>query len=353
MPLPKFSAFASVVNVSVPRFGFSNPRSSMADLRLFTNGSHARGVKTFAMIAMAGALAISGWVWNRFESAKPSAVEIIEEVVFTPVSQLKGKDIALVNLLCGDELPGSDFLEKRNAFAELDRMARQAKAETERHYRKFQTHPEEYNDSEAYFRMLCLVTVLQQDFGVGYSPNRARPSDRVIEPNETFFADSRDIFLHGLLQGKRTGTCASLPVLYIAVGRRLGYPLKLVAAKNHLFVRWEDTRERLNIEATTQGLTTFNDDYYRRWPFPMTPEEERTERYLISLSPAEELSVFLSLRTQCLLAAQRWNEALSSQEKVCRLAPYSFSQREILEHVRNQTNVLKRRNQNHQTALNL
>ena len=29
------------------------------------------------------------------------------------------------------------------------------------------------------------------------------------------------------------GTCSSLPVLQVAVGRRLGYPLKLVTTKGH------------------------------------------------------------------------------------------------------------------------
>ena len=270
-----------------------------------------------------------------------------------PAGDLKQREIGMMNLTCATDLPGCEGVEMRAALAELDRIARKVKAETGRFLNKFRERPEEFNYSETYFRMLCLVTVLQQDFGVGYSPNRVRPSEGSIEPNETFFADSRDIFLHGLLGPNRSGTCASLPVLYIAVGRRLGYPLKLVAAKNHLFVRWEDARERLNIEATTQGLTTFDDDYYRRWPFPMTPEEERTERYLISFGPAEELSVFLSLRTQCLLAAGRFAEALSCQEKVCRLAPHSTSQREILEYAKNQARQQTKSRVNKQTMLNL
>ena len=33
----------------------------------------------------------------------------------------------------------------------------------------------------------------------------------------------------------------------MAVGRRLGYPLKLVTTKGHLFVRWEGAGERFNI----------------------------------------------------------------------------------------------------------
>lgn len=62
---------------------------------------------------------------------------------------------------------------------------------------------------------------------------------------------------------RRTGTCASLPVLYAAVGRRLECPLKLVTARNHFFVRWDGAGERLNIKATTEGVTTFEDEYYR------------------------------------------------------------------------------------------
>lgn len=244
--------------------------------------------------------------------------------------ELEQVSIEWMNLMCATGLPGSDLADAGTASAALDRMARQVKTETERHHHKFQTNPEEFNHSEAYYRMLCLVTVLQQDFSVRYSPNRARPSDGPIEPNDTFFADSRDIFLHGLLGPERTGTCASMPVLYVAVGRKLGYPLKLVATKNHLFVRWEDSRERLNIEATSHGLTTFDDDYYRRWPFPMSPEEERSERYLVSLSAAEEFAVFLSLRTQCLLAAGRHKEALECQEHACRMAPASPNQRRLL-----------------------
>jgi hypothetical protein len=248
--------------------------------------------------------------------------------------KLSRVDIGLMNLLCAVDLHGKEAPDANVNLKELDRMAARVKTETERHYRKFQSQPKEFNNSEAYFRVLCLVTVLQQDFRVHYNPNRAKPNDGPIEPNDSFFADSADIFLHGLVGDCRMGTCASLPVLYVAVGRRLGYPLKLVAAKTHLFVRWDEERERLNIEATTQGLTTFDDDYYRHWPFSMTPEEERTERYLTSLGPAEELSVFLSLRTQCLLAASRIAEAALCQEQVYRLAPHSSSQREILEHLK-------------------
>jgi hypothetical protein len=94
-----------------------------------------------------------------------------------------------------------------------------------------------------------------------------------------------------------------MPVLYIAVGRELGYPLKLVTAKNHLFIRWEDAKEQRNFETTGDGLNSFDDNYYRSWPLPISEKEEKQYGYLISLTRSEELGVFLSIRANCLEAA--------------------------------------------------
>ncbi len=44
------------------------------------------------------------------------------------------------------------------------------------------------------------------------------------------WSDSRTRYIHSVLTGFG-GTCASLPVLYVAIGRRLGWPLYLVGAK--------------------------------------------------------------------------------------------------------------------------
>jgi hypothetical protein len=232
-------------------------------------------------------------------------------------------DIAQVNQACASALSSTAGSPIPDAALEVDRMAARARAETERHWHRYTSRPEEYNDSLAYFRLLCLVTVLQDDFGVRYHPERAKSNADAVERNETFYADAQTVFLAGLTGAARVGTCASLPVLYVAVGRRLGYPMKLVTTRNHLFARWDDGRERINVEATGVGLSVFDDDYYRRWPFPVSPEEERRERYLVSLSPREELGVFLSLRAHCLAATGRRHEAINVQQEVCRRFPES------------------------------
>ena len=67
-----------------------------------------------------------------------------------------------------------------------------------------------------------------------------------------------------------------MPVLYIAIGRRLGYPLKLVTTKAHLFIRWESATDRFNVEATGRGMNRYDDEHFKHWPFPVTEEDAST-----------------------------------------------------------------------------
>lgn len=94
--------------------------------------------------------------------------------------------------------------------------------------------------------------------------------------------------MHSLTGETKSGTCSSLPAFYIAVGRRLKYPLSLVSAKNHLFVRWEDQENCLIIEAAGIGMNTYDDARYRKWPYPMTAQEEKENGFIKSMTAAEE-----------------------------------------------------------------
>jgi hypothetical protein len=236
--------------------------------------------------------------------------------------QLQGVDVALMNLLCADGLPGSEGLRIDTCLETLDRWAQRVDSETRRHLYRLQRNPSEFNNSEAYFRVLMLITVLQQDFKVHYNPGRIS-SPQSPEPAAAFFADSKDLFLHGLVGSRAMGTCISMPVFYVAVGRRLGYPMKLVTARDHLFARWEsgDGKERFNIEGTNQGLRTPDDDYYKKWPYPITDEEVRSGWYLKSLTPAEELAIFLQTRGHCLRVAGFFGEATAAYRQAQALAP--------------------------------
>jgi hypothetical protein len=228
--------------------------------------------------------------------------------------------IAEVNLLCAQGLSGADNLQLSALLGTLDRMAERVKSETDRHWYRFQRNPAEFENSEGFFQMLMLSVVLAEDFGIHY--DEACKSDPAkTSAADGFFAHPEDVFLHGLLGPNRQGTCSSMPVLYVAVGRELGYPLKLVTTKAHLFVRWAGAGERFNIESTSHGLNRFSDEYYRHWPFDITPAEEAAQGYLKSLTPPEELAVFLSIRGMCLRESGKISEAADAFSAAARLAP--------------------------------
>jgi hypothetical protein len=205
----------------------------------------------------------------------------------------------------------------------LDEWTACVAQETRRLFPVFRYDPGNYENSEAYYRVLVMVTMLQRDLGVRFNP------DRVLNPN---FSDSRDLFLHGLLTGDRTGTCVSIPVLYAAVGRRLGYPIRLVLAKAHVFARWDDgqTGERFNIEATGPGLNVFPDEYYHAWPVPLTADDLASGQYLQSLTAEQELALFVATRGHCLEDTGRLEEACEVYAEACRLDPGSSYHRACL-----------------------
>lgn len=233
---------------------------------------------------------------------------------------LQGVDVVTINLLCAQDLLGVSGVQLKESVNRLDAWAARVQTETERHRYRFMRNSADFEHSEGFFKMLMMAVVLAEDFGVHYVNNR-QIDPALAADGDGFFANPSDVFLHGVLGAKRAGTCSSLPVLHVAIGRRLGYPLKLVTTKGHLFVRWEGQGERFNAEVSGQGLNRFDDNYYRKWPFPVTEEEVVAEGYLKSLTAPEELAVFLSIRGMCLREAGRRQEAADSFASAARFAP--------------------------------
>jgi len=244
----------------------------------------------------------------------------LTELLAIPPTDLDHCDIARMNLLCAEGLTGAEELKVDASLATLDDWAQHIKSETDRNLHQFQRDPAYYYNSEAFFKMLTMAVVLYEDYGIRYNPKWiAAPSE--IQANDHFFADSRDVLIHGLVAPQRMGTCSSLPALYIALGRRLGYPLKMVTTKNHLFMRWESPTEKFNMDATAKGLNKYDDEHYKNFPYPITEQEIKEEGYLKSLTPPEELSVFLSIRGMCLTEAGCSVAANASFSAAYKLAP--------------------------------
>jgi hypothetical protein len=222
-------------------------------------------------------------------------------------------DIAELNLRAAHGLPGAETLDVGHCLDRLDAWARLVASKTDRWLPRFHRAPAEFDGSLPKFRMLALVTVLQRDLGVCYNPRCVEGPYCALDP--------RTLFLHGLLDG-HGGTCATMPVLYVAVGRRLSYPLHLVHAGEHFFVRWEEPGgERFNIEATATSFVPRDDEHYRRWPKPIRDEDVRSGFFLRNLAPQEELAAFLRLRGQCWLDHLQTAAALEAFGRAAGLRP--------------------------------
>ncbi len=86
--------------------------------------------------------------------------------------------------------------------------------------------------------------------------------DKIAALNQVLLAERKVSYLSNLywrdatlasavLRGK--GNCLSTSTLYVLVGEELGLPIHLVIVPRHAFVRWDDGKERINIETTAQG----------------------------------------------------------------------------------------------------
>ena len=192
-------------------------------------------------------------------SANGKLSKSISELYALSEAEVASYDIAELNLLAARGLPGAEDLDVQRCLSVLGLWTKRIAAQTNRHINVFRRYPEKYRNSEAFWRILALTTTLWSEYNVRYNMERMDKDD---------WSNSRDILIHGLLGPKRTGTCSTLPVLVVAIGRRLGYPLYLVRTVGHSFFRWENTdgREHVNFEYNGDGLDCHSDRFYREWP---------------------------------------------------------------------------------------
>lgn len=231
-------------------------------------------------------------------------------------------DIGFLNLVTAPGLPPDQRGRiVSDGLKTLDSWASAVAEQTWKNHHHYLDNPGEFKN-EIEWRLAMMCTVLGQDFKVRYDPSLTS-TEQQNASNEKFFSNPESVFLTGCLGESRIGTCASLPVLYVAIGRRIGYPMHLVAARGHLFARWDDGKgTRVNLEAANAGgFTSHPDSHYRAWPGLITPQMEKTGGYLQNLTLEQTLAVFMSTRAACLQSAGKTADAISAAAAAFRLAP--------------------------------
>ncbi len=228
-------------------------------------------------------------------------ITTLDQLLSIVPAEIEQVDIARMNLICAQGLKGSEDLNLEECLRILDQWADEVKTDTQSRTQAFHDNPTKYDNSVNLFKVTNMILTLKNQIQVDYNQEIMK---------KTEFQEARDFFLHGCLTGNKQGGCISIPTLCVAVGRRLGYPLKLVLTREHVFFRWDDGKEVFNMEACCPGCDTYPDDYYRNWPHKINEKDVKLNDYLRSLTPAEELGLFLETRGHCLYDNGKIEESL-------------------------------------------
>jgi hypothetical protein len=266
----------------------------------------------------------------------------LRDLLKLPDDQIEQLDIGLIDLLGAEGLPGSEHLDIQQSLNTLDQWAQYVQAQTRNNFHQFEENPDKFKSSLVRYRMALMAAVLTKQLGMHYNPEREKQLEnghtlRTEADELSFFADSSDLFLHGLLSENRYGTCASMPFLYVAIGRRLGYPVTLATTRSHFYVRYEEgDGKHLNVEATEhRGFVTPSDDEYRNpWEMHVSQEEIDGEGMLRPMTNKEILGHILATRASCLRSAGRHHEEAEAWTAAARYLPNTPRWKDIVANMR-------------------
>jgi len=86
--------------------------------------------------------------------------------------ELTGIDPVVMSLVVAREIPAFADLDIETYVNAVDAWAEEVRHDTERHWLRFERTPEEFNNSEADFKIAWLASDVNQLFGVDYDELR-------------------------------------------------------------------------------------------------------------------------------------------------------------------------------------
>lgn len=172
--------------------------------------------------------------------------------------------------LTRDYMPGYDVAE---GLKKLDEIAARIRALLD----------QQPDGDDPMVRIAAINTVLYREYQFTY--------DLTDFPRQT--PEKR--LLGNLLQ-RGKGTCANLPDLYYAAAERLGFPIYMVEAPQHVFLRYVlPNGGHINIEATGAGGHSPDQDYIAEMEIPKKALDSGT--FMRTLSRREALYLLMQERT--------------------------------------------------------
>ncbi|MCJ9750668.1 transglutaminase-like domain-containing protein [Neorhizobium sp. BETTINA12A] len=118
----------------------------------------------------------------------------------------------------------------------------------------------------------------------------------------------------------RQGNCITMPILFLALGQRLGLKMTLAQAPLHVFVKYtDDSGSTWNLEATSGG--GFTRDLWYRQKLPMSDDAIAKGIYLRPLRHDEAVALIASLLVEHHLAEGRFDAAILTADAILQHYP--------------------------------
>ena len=177
----------------------------------------------------------------------------VTQLISLSDAELERVDIVEMNIAVAREIPGLEKLDYARYRKTVDAWTEQFRRWLPTTEHAFKQTPEKYKNDINFFCPGMLAQFLDEHVGVAYVAQQKQDQKRGVK--EVRYTDPGYLLLHGLIDTKE-GTCATMPALHVAIGRRLGWPVTLACAKSHYVCRYDDGKVVYNIEATdTEGKT--------------------------------------------------------------------------------------------------
>jgi hypothetical protein len=232
---------------------------------------------------------------HRKPEAKTDVAPSVAAFIAMTDTELAKVDPIVMNLTVAKGIPECSGLDIGKYIATVDSWARAIDDGSRRLEPSAKDEPLYKYDRDLWRAGGMAIALAGPAFGVKYTGDKLDPS----KPEQSF--------VYGLID-RRVGTCASMPVLYMAIGHRLGWPIHGVVSKDHMWARWDDGipadkgGKRFNLEATTatsDGLmgefaSTTDEEYAKDLGTPQIAVRSGSD--MTSLTPRETLGVYLQSR---------------------------------------------------------
>lgn len=205
-------------------------------------------------------------------------------------------DCILMNLIIAKGLPVLSHIEIGDYLQVVDDWGSDLARRLPLMEREFQDTPERWNNDPIFFRLGIVAWYADVVLGTGY---REDHRERQAQTGRILYTEPDDVFITGVLNTRR-GTCFSLALLYVALGRRIGLPVSLACAAAHFVCRYEQGFVIHNIESTVSGKGAFaappDEAFFEKKEIPRIAQLCGSD--LCPLTPRQMLGVFFGMRAR-------------------------------------------------------